>query len=568
MKKLFLLFCLCISLLLPAQISKITLSNVFSSNMVLQQDVQTSLWGWAAANDSVEITASWGERVKVQTGTDNRWIAKIQTPKAIHGIAPKYTLTFKGSTNTVVLSNILIGDVWICSGQSNMGYYMTPNLPYTRGVPNYTTEIAAANYPNIRLFTVGSNPQTKPVDNCTGSWLECNPTNVAYFSAVAYFFGRELYQNSNINIPIGLLVTTYGGSACEAWTSREALAANETLKTTYLDPYDASPTTIGATTLYNGMIAPLIPFSFKGTIWYQGEANASNGTDYYKTLCSAMLHDWRAKWGLGNFPFYFVQLQVYTNTLWPAFRDAQTSMLTDLNTGMAVTIDLVDPDPTNVHPMNKYEVGQRLALWATAKTYGQDITYSGPVYKSCTIQGNKMIISFHPATLGSGLMSKDGRALTEFKIAGANNVFYAADALIDGNTIVVSSPSVPSPTIVSYAYSANPVPNFINKEGLPAAPFKTDTWNFNIDFTTGVNNVNAENELIISNPVKNTLIVSALTTIKSIDVYDISGKRVMTKNATNATKIEINMNTLKNGIYLLKIRQSDGRETTRKFIGI
>jgi hypothetical protein len=218
--------------------------------------------------------------------------------------------------------------------------------------------------------------------------------------------------------------------------------------------------------------------------------------------------------------------------------------------------------------MNKYEVGQRLALWATAKTYGQDITYSGPVYKSCTIQGNKMIISFHPATLGSGLMSKDGRALTEFKIAGANNVFYAADALIDGNTIVVSSPSVPSPTIVSYAYSANPVPNFINKEGLPAAPFKTDTWNFNIDFTTGVNNVNAENELIISNPVKNTLIVSALTTIKSIDVYDISGKRVMTKNATNATKIEINMNTLKNGIYLLKIRQSDGRETTRKFIGI
>ena len=550
----------------------VTLPNVFSSNMVIQQNMQTALWGWALPNDNVVITAGWGQTATAKAGADGKWSTTIQTPKAISGQATPYTLTFKGTTNTVQLSNVLIGDVWVCSGQSNMEYNMNVVSGGTRGVKNYASEIAAANYPNIRLFKVAKTARIAPTDNCDGTWLECNPSNVASFAAVAYYFGRELNQNSQVNIPIGLLEAAYGGSRCEAWMSRETLAADTEFNAKILAPYDTAPLATNPeyrpTNLFNGMLAPIIPYGIKGALWYQGEANTLDGA-FYTKLCGAMLQDWRTRWGVGNFPFYYVQLPAYTDTNWPSFRDAQTNMLTIANTGMAVTVDIVDSSPTDVHPENKLEVGQRLAKWALAKDYGQNITYSGPVYKSNTVQGNKMIISFHPASIGTGLISKDGAALKEFQIAGTNGVFYAATANIVGNTVEVSSPNVAVPAVVKYAYTAALQPNLTNKEGLPAAPFKTDTWNNAINILSvisAVDNVSSQNQLIYPNPVKDLLFVESTDIIKSVEVYDVSGKTILKKTDENKSRLELNMSQFQHGIYFLKVIEKSGREVNRKFI--
>ena len=550
----------------------VTLPNVFSSNMVIQQDMQVALWGWALPNDNIEITAGWGQTATAKAGTDGKWSTKIQTPKAIPGQATPYTLTYTGTTNTVQLSNVLIGDVWVCSGQSNMEYNMNVVSGGTRGVKNYASEIAAANYPNIRLFKVAKAALKKTTDNCDGTWLECNPTNVASFSAVAYYFGREINQNSQVNIPIGLLEAAYGGSRCEAWISRETLAADTEFNTKILAPYDAAPLAVEAqyrpTNLFNAMLAPIIPYGIKGALWYQGEANTLDGA-FYTKLCGTMLQDWRTRWGVGNFPFYYVQLPAYTDTNWPSFRDAQTNMLTISNTGMALTIDIVDSNPADVHPENKLEVGQRLAKWALAKDYGQNIIYSGPVYKSNTIQGNKMIISFHPATIGTGLISKDGAALKEFQIAGISGVFYAATANIVGNTVEVSSPNVAIPAVVKYAYTAALQPNLINNEGLPAAPFKTDIWNNAITFSSDlstVDNLNSQHQTIYPNPAKDVFFVESKDIIKSIEVHDVSGKSIMKKNTENKSKVEVNISNFQPGIYIVKVIERSDCEINKKFI--
>ncbi|MCX6309070.1 MAG: T9SS type A sorting domain-containing protein [Bacteroidia bacterium] len=550
----------------------VTLPNVFSSNMVIQQDMQAALWGWALPNDTVEITAGWGQTATTKAGADGKWSTTIQTPKAIPGQPTPYTLTFKGSTNTVQLSNVLIGDVWVCSGQSNMEYNMTVVSGGTRGVKNYASEIAAANFPNIRLFKVAKMALIKPTDNCDGTWLECNPTNVASFSAVAYYFGRELNQNSQVNIPIGLLEAAYGGSRCESWISRETLAAETEFNTKILAPYDAAPLAVEAqyrpTNLFNAMLAPIIPYGIKGALWYQGEANTLDGA-FYTKLCGAMLQDWRTRWGVGNFPFYYVQLPAYTDANWPSFRDAQTNMLTIPNTGMAVTVDIVDSNPADVHPDNKLEVGQRLAKWALAKDYGQNITYSGPVYKSNTVQGNKMIISYHPATIGTGLISKYGAALREFQIAGSNGVFYAATANIVDNTVEVSSPNVAVPTVVKYAYTAALQPNLINSDGLPAAPFKTDTWNNSIIISSvlsAVDVVNSQHHTIYPNPVKDILFIESSEVMKSVYIHNVSGKIILKKNVENKSKVELNTSSFQPGIYLIRVHEKSGREVNSKIV--
>jgi sialate O-acetylesterase len=550
-------------------ISALTLPNVFSSNMVLQQNSQTAFWGWAGANENVEINAGWGPVTTVTADAKGKWITKIQTPKAVPGQATPYNLTFKTTTKSITLTNILIGDVWLCSGQSNMEYTMTPNLPWTRGVKNFTTEIAAANYPNIRLYKIPRNAQAQVAENCGGTWLECNPTNVAAFSGVAYYFGRELNQNSEINIPIGLLLTAYGGSSCQAWMSREVLATDAEFKTKILDPYDAAPTTPNPenrpTNLYNGMVAPLIPFGIKGALWYQGESNASNGA-FYTKLCSAMFQDWRTKWGLGDFPLYFVQLPAYTDPNWPAFRDAQTNMLLTPNTGMAVTIDIIDSDPINIHPENKLEVGQRLAKWAMAKDYRQNVVFSGPIYKSNIVQGNKIIISFHSATIGTGLLSKDNTVLKEFEICGSNNIFYQADAIIVGNTVEVSSPNVTVPTVVKYAYSASPITNFTNKEGLPATPFKTSTWNnaivVNNSIISGVEHTNLTSKQICKNPANNVLNVHFSMTTQ-LQIFNLQGKLIRSVKVNPVAEMDIS--ALENALYLVKAINDEGIFTA-KFI--
>lgn len=473
----------------------LVLPSVISNNMVMQQNIQAALWGWGPPNEVVSITASWGQVASATADANGKWNAKIQTPKAVAGeVQTKHTLSFAGKNNTVQLTNILIGDVYLCSGQSNMAFVMSPTSG-TLGVLDYANEIAAANYPNIRINNPTYNPQFVPVENGASAWNECTPTTIANFPAVPYYFAREIYNNSQINIPIGLLVPAVGGTSCQAWTRREVLAADPLLKSTFLDPSDLLPknnTTLtngtSSSVFYNGMIAPLVPFTLKGFLWYQGEANAGMYTPSYTVLNSGMIKDWRASWGQGDLPFYFVQLPAFNNFN-IGFRDQQCSILTLPNTGMAVTLDLADADLSNIHPRNKKTVAKRLALIAAANIYGQPVTYAGPVFKSKTIEANKIRISFHPVTLGAGLASRNGLALTNFQIAGSDNKYVDAVAMIDGNDVLVSASSVLSPVNVSFAYTSAAEPNLMNKDSLTACPFKTDTWNNSISFGATVSGI-------------------------------------------------------------------------------
>lgn len=458
--------------------NKLKLPAVLSNNMVIQQDMQAALWGWGSPNENVEITASWGQTANATADASGKWTTKIQTPKAVPGDnQTKHTLTFKGKNNTITLSNLLIGDVYLCSGQSNMQFSM---LRLT-GAKN---EINAANYPNIRINKTGTNKEFIPVEYNKGDWSECSPTSIPNFSAVAYYFARELHTNSNINIPIGLIQSAVGGSAVQSWMSREALSANPELKSKVQDVYDLKPTkdhATGSNILYNGMIASLVPYSLKGFLWYQGETNnlETNYRDLYSKLLSTLIADWRTLWGQGDIPFYFVQLPAHER-MSAELRDQQSNTLTVPNTGMAVTLDLADTDLSDIHPHNKKDVGIRLAKIAEAKIYKQNMVYAGPMLQSFSAKKDKIRIKFQAASIGSGLASRDGEALSNFEIAGSDNNFFAATAIIDGNDVVVSSPSVKKPVHVAFAYKPTAIPNLMNKEGLTACPFRTDKWNYSI----------------------------------------------------------------------------------------
>jgi len=517
--------------------------------MVLQKDMLVSLWGWGAAGDLISITANWGATANATVGLDGKWTAKIQTPIAVPGQAPQYTLTFKGSSNTITLNNILIGDVWVCSGQSNMELTVA-------SAANSTVEIAAANYPNIRLLHIGSNAvPTLQNDLLSGTWELCSPSTIAGFTAIGYYFGRELAIDPTINIPIGLIEAAVGSSTCEAWMKNETLGADPVLKTNYIDPYLANPTAVlnvkSPSWLYNGMLAPLIPYSIMGAIWYQGEANAPKYSTYTQ-LCGTLIKDWRTLWGLGDFPFYYVQLPAYNHSQFPQLREAQTNLLTIKNTGMAVTLDV--GELTNVHPVNKQTPGKRLALWAKAKTYKQDIVYSGPIYKSSTSDNGKMTINYLPETIGGGLISKDAAALNNFQIAGADNVFYTANAIISGNTVVVSSPSVATPTKVWFAYSPDAQPNLTNVEGLPACPFRTDTWNSTIVLATK-DIFTSPNFLVIEGKTINT------TESGTIQVYTMQGTKIL-----EARSVCLLKTNLAKGLYIIRFTNKYGQVSTKKVI--
>ncbi|MEI8087008.1 MAG: Ig-like domain-containing protein, partial [Paludibacter sp.] len=543
------------------------LPSVLSSNMVMQQDIQAALWGWGAPNETVQISASWNQTATATADATGKWSTKIQTPKAVAGAnQTKHTLAFVGKNNTITLTNILIGDVYLCSGQSNMGFTMQPNGSNTLGVLNYASEIAAANYPNIRInkMTIYANAQYVPNENNGSYWTDCNPTTIAGYSAVPYYFAQELYNNSNINIPIGLLTPAVGGSSVQSWMRREALAADPVLKSTVLDPFDQSPSlayATASTVLYNGIIAPLVPFSLKAFLWYQGEANngTTNYVDIYNKLCSTMLADWRALWGQGNIPFYYVQMPAYIY-MSTTLRDQQTSMLTVPNTGMAVSLDLADADLGNIHPRNKKDVGIRLAKIAEAKLYGQNITYSGPMLKSFAVEGSKIRIKFHPVSVGTGLASRDGQALNNFQIAGSDNNFVTATALIDGNDVLVSSSSVASPINVAFAYSSTAIPNLMNNEGLIACPFRTDKWNYAITLDAVTPNAlqqidKSENIIVYPVPATNDLFLkfNDLEQKISYSIHDIAGKLV--QSAMNETVFQnhhIDISNIPSGYYMIR----------------
>jgi sialate O-acetylesterase len=449
--------------------SAMKLPAVIGENMVLQQGQPVPIWGWADKGEEVTVTLA-GQSLSTKAGDDGRWklmLAKLDVGQPLE-------MMVKGSSGSAVtIKNILVGEVWVCSGQSNMqmGVNSCKDAPQ---------EIAAAKYPNIHLFTVDSKKAAEPQTDCSGQWVECSPATVPGFSAAAYFFGRQLH--TELNVPVGLINTSWGGTPAQFWTSRQTLEANPTLK----------PLAEGESScLYNGMIAPLIPYAIRGAIWYQGEANVG-GAYQYRTLFPAMIANWRADWGQGDFPFGFVQIAPFGGysddwgaspaacaELW----EAQTMTLKSApNTGMAVTVDIADvekihpknQDYSGIHPTNKQDVGRRLALWALAKVHGRDLVYSGPIYKSMTVEDDKIRLQFDH--VGGGLIASDNKPLTHFTVAGSDQKFVPAVAVIDGNTIVVGSDQMMQPAAVRFAWRDDATPNFANQEGLPASPFRTDTW--------------------------------------------------------------------------------------------
>jgi sialate O-acetylesterase len=632
----------------------VKLPAVISDNMVLQQGRAVPIWGWAEPNEQIMFSVSWHTtKWGITANKNGKWTFKMNPP------APggPYEMTISGK-NTITIKNILVGEVWVCSGQSNMQMAVTQSA-------NSQQEIAAANYPNIRLFYVERKVADQPQSDCNGLWVQCSPQTVGNFSAVAYYFGRELHQQ--LNIPVGLIHTSWGGTPAEAWTSARVLKTlpdykdvMEEMEQVRINPQpfqekyqqqllewqkkiDFSDSSTGKkcmdidfddsnwqqmelptlweqagladfdglvwfrkdvnipqswagkelvlelgpiddmdstwingtrvggieapgrwqtprkykidsaiikpgrnviavkvidtgggggiygnpdqmklrpaqtadesairlagqwrykkgfdlksmppqptppalvnnpnapTSLYNAMIAPLLPYGIQGAIWYQGESNAGRAYQY-RQLFPAMIQNWRQDFKQGDFSFLFVQLANFMAALpdpcdsdWAELREAQLMTLSLPNTGMAVIIDIGDAN--DIHPKNKQDVGKRLALWALAKTYGKTLVYSGPIYKSMKIQGRDIILHFDH--IGTGLVAKGGEPLKGFAIAGTDRKFVWADARIDGQTIVVSSDKVPEPVAVRYAWANNPICNLYNKEGLPASPFRTDDW--------------------------------------------------------------------------------------------
>ncbi len=622
------------------------LPKIFSNNMVLQREQTIPVWGWADPKEKITVVFN-SQTKKITADVSGKWRIDLSPEKA----GGPFTLTVKGK-NTIVISNILVGEVWVCSGQSNM------EMPIGNWgfVNNYQKEISEANYPEIRQFLVQRNTATNPVtDVAGGDWKVCNPDNAAAFSAVAYFFGRELYQK--LHVPIGLINTSWGGTQIESWISRSSFEKSDEFKsmieklqikdldklvkqkedslinkiktiqgtlappvneisqwkdtgyndaawhsmivpgyweqqdlpdfdgvvwfrkTIILNADEANkPATlslaqiddndetylngekIGSSTgynsernytiplgklkagknviavritdngdnggfwgqaenvkltvdgkvhtlaghwpyriekmfpfsnsydpnsyptiLYNGMINPLIPYAFKGAIWYQGETNAGRAYQYRIAL-PLLINDWRTSWKQGDFPFYFVQLASWnanngtseTGSSWAELREAQNLALSVPNTGMAVTTDI--GDAKNIHPKNKQDVGKRLAAIALNKTYGLNTPYSGPVYKSFNVDGNKIIVTF--SNIGSGMYAKDKYDyLKGFEIAGEDHKFHYAHAYVDSDKVVVISSTVAKPVAVRYGWADDASDdNLYNREGFPAAPFRTDNW--------------------------------------------------------------------------------------------
>jgi len=637
---------------LPSVWADIRLPSVIGDHMVLQRGIKAPLWGWAEPGEEVRLGVSW-HRMERRTvaDADGKWMFTVSTPPA----GGPYEITLAGK-NTIALKNVLVGEVWVCSGQSNMEWPL-------HAAANGAQEVATADHPNIRLFTVQKKIAGDPETDCTGQWSPCSPETAPGFSAVGYFFGR--YLQKELGVPVGLINTSWGGTVAEAWTSSEALAKMPEFKALLdriakaksdpdaamkkyqdalakwqkkieaagaqgqgciepgfddsswqevelpvlweqtglgnfdglvwfrqtievpdswvgkelvleLGPIDDQDTTwvngvkIGAhteanqwqalrkykigsdiiqagknviavqvldtggsggiygqpeqmrlkpaggpddkaialagkwrykvgydlasmppqpqppawmnnpnapTVLYNGMIAPLVPFGIRGAIWYQGESNAGRAYQY-RELFPTMITNWRQDWGLGDFPFLFVQLANFMPTepepgesAWAELREAQLMTLELPNAGMATIIDIGEAN--DIHPKNKQDVGKRLALWALAQTHGRDIVYSGPLYKSMEIKGNKALLHFDH--IGAGLMTQGG-PLTGFAIAGTDRKFVWAQARIEGSTVVVSSDKVAEPAAVRYAWANNPTCNLFNKAGLPASPFRTDDW--------------------------------------------------------------------------------------------
>jgi len=475
----------------------VKLPALISDHMVLQQGAPVRIWGTADPGEAVRVDFQ-GQSVATKAAENGKWNAWLK-PLAAAG---PLEMTVAGS-NTISIKDVLVGEVWVGSGQSNMEFRLASAV-------NHDEEIAHAGFPLIHLFQVKRAVADQPAEDVVGTWQVCTPETAGTFSAVEYFFGRDLYHN--LHVPMGLIESDWGGTPAQAWTSKPALAGDPALKfilegwEKILANYPASKeayekrleawnqTVAAAKTegktppirpalpqgpghqntpagLYNGMIAPLTPFAIRGVIWYQGESNANEEDAYrYRRLFRAMIEDWRDHWGEADMPFLFVQLANYqSNPYWPVLRESQTETLSLRNTGMALAIDI--GESRDIHPKNKQDVGHRLALAARHIVYHEPIEYAGPMYRQTTTEGNQLRVWFSHA---DGMQAKGSLTIAGFTIAGADGNFVPADARVDGSTVVVSSAQVANPVAVRYAWADDPVCNLINLVGLPANPFRSD----------------------------------------------------------------------------------------------
>jgi sialate O-acetylesterase len=473
----------------PAR-ADVTLPAVLSDHMVLQRETSVPIWGTATAGESVSVEFQ-GQKQSTLAGADGKWRVALKDLRA----GGPDILTVKGR-NTVTIQDVLVGEVWLGSGQSNMAFTVN------RG-KDFEAEKAAANYPLIRHYKEDSPNADTPQTAGKGQWLVCTPENVPGFSAVLYFFGRELHQT--LRVPVGLINSSVGGTPIEAWIATDVQRDDKALQTalaavpktpvvkakaTPAAPKETAaekqPAKKAATTkavpprsttggLFNGKIVPLIPFAIRGALWYQGEANTTPAKkSLYEYQLPLLIRDWRARWGY-DFPFAWVQLPNFSvaDRDWPPVREAMLKTLALPKTGMAIAIDVGEAG--DIHPKDKQTVGHRLALWALGDVYGQKVAAtSGPLPAGHTARGAEIVLRF--THTDGGLVAKGGAELTGFVIAGADHRWVPARARIEGSTVVVSSPDVAAPVAVRYAWENLPTCNLYNGAGLPASPFRTDDW--------------------------------------------------------------------------------------------
>lgn len=459
-----------------------------SEGMVLQQQSKAKIWGDAEKGEKVAVTFR-GKTIPSQADDKGRWVALVETGDA----GGPFALTIAGN-NTIELKNVLVGEVWVCSGQSNMEWSVNACSDDDK-----KSAKSQPHNPMLRMFTVKRATPTSPQTDTSGSWVDAKPETVGGFSAVGYFFGRDL--NKSLKVPVGLIHTSWGGTRAEAWTSKGTLDGHALTKDEHTKDWKAgSPN--NPSVLYNGMIAPITNYGIKGAIWYQGESN-SGRSHAYRTIFPRMIENWRADFGQGDFPFYFVQLAPYRSVAktpgesgWAELREAQAMTLKLKNTGMAVITDV--GNEYDIHPTPKIPVGERLSLCARALTYGEKVPYSGPAYKSLKIDGNKAIVRFDHIegglvahklvpTLVKQTKAGDQAAwridptakdaeLVGFTVCGKDRKFYDAKAVIQGSDVIVSSPDVPEPIAVRYGWADHPLCGLFNRAGLPASPFRTDEF--------------------------------------------------------------------------------------------
>lgn len=484
----------------------VSLPQIFGNHMVLQREQAIPVWGWADPGEEVTVSLSTGDAASTVAGDDGKWTVKLPAQQA----GGPVELTVKGK-NAITLADVLIGEVWICSGQSNMQWTVSSSN-------DFENEQAAAKYPKIRHIAIPRIPNGFPQDDVEADWTVCSPDTVGSYTAAGYFFGRTLHKE--LDVPVGLVNSSWGGTRIEPWTppcgfsgikeladilkqvelTNPANAAYKAKLGAYLEgletwltdaktalkteapltpspayPADIQPLTShqSPTTLYNGMIHPLVPFAIRGAIWYQGESNHSEGMLYYHKM-RALIGGWRQVWNQGEFPFLYVQIAPYqygneSPSILPIFWEAQNKSLDIPNTGQVVIHDIGNLQ--DIHPKNKQDVGARLAAIALAKTYGREgIVYSGPTFKSLALEGDKLRVTFDH--VGSGLVSSDGKPLNWFEIIGEETDFVPAKAVIDGDSVVLSAPEVKQAAAMRFAWHKLAEPNLANKEGLPAVPFR------------------------------------------------------------------------------------------------